>query len=144
MLSGAPLEPKLLSLSESTGSAYGTRFVATVVGAGLSDSLTLIDSTNGQSICETSKMLAYNQLECVTKAQEILTSTILSVKDTISNTVFTCGSANTQDCAYQTLSNAASPIQTSAVKTDATTLTITGSNLQITNYAECSLTFAEV
>ena len=47
LLSGAALEPKLISLSESTGSAYGTRFTATVIGAGLSDSLTLIDSSNG-------------------------------------------------------------------------------------------------
>lgn len=53
LLIGAALEPKLIALSESTGSAYGTRFVATVIGAGVQDTLTLVNSADGQSICAT-------------------------------------------------------------------------------------------
>jgi hypothetical protein len=76
---GITFTPKLLSLSVSSGSAAGSVITAVVKGVGISDKVTLYDPVSSTNICSTSRVKAYGELECVTKAIEIAADTQLSV-----------------------------------------------------------------
>ena len=98
-------------------------------GAGTGDELTLLD---GDNLCEEYEMVAYSLLKCVTSAKEISTTTSLTVKDVISDEVFSCANAASPAmCEYSTTSAGSAPTMT-AVALDTstqTTLTISGTNL---------------
>ena len=93
---GISFDPKLVQLSVSEGSSAGGTIYAIAEGAGIEDSLTLSD---GNTFCESSEMIAYSLLRCVTTAKEISSATGLAVRDTISDESFACAnSADTTKC----------------------------------------------
>lgn len=73
--SGIKFEPKLLSLSASSGSAAGSLITAVVKGVGINDQVTLWDDVNSRDLCKTAKVTAYGQLECLTYVEEISPAT---------------------------------------------------------------------
>jgi hypothetical protein len=72
---GITFEPKLLSLSTNTGSAAGSLITAVVKGVGINDQVTLYDEVNSKDICQSTKVTAYGQLECLTIAEAIAPGT---------------------------------------------------------------------
>ena len=62
LLAGVSFDPKLISLSTNTVSTAGSTIQATIVGAGVSDALTLIDSETSTELCLSSRMLEYSIL----------------------------------------------------------------------------------
>lgn len=66
LLDGITFDPKLVSLSSNTGSSAGSIITAQVKGVGVDDQVTLYDSVNSVNMCQTSKVIAYGILECLT------------------------------------------------------------------------------
>ena len=60
---GIQFDPKLINLSTHEGPGAGAVIYAEIIGAGVDDEYTLVDSTNFV-ICEKATMLAYSLLEC--------------------------------------------------------------------------------
>ena len=58
---GISFDPKLINLSAHEGTAAGAIIYAEIIGAGLSDPYTLVDS-NGVEVCESAQMLSYSLL----------------------------------------------------------------------------------
>ena len=99
LLSGVTFDPKLMSLSTNTGSEAGATIRATIAGAGVNDELTLVKNSGSESICETSTVIEYGVLECVTKA-EAITLTTIGVRDTANGQSYSCANSDTSQCQY--------------------------------------------
>ena len=56
---GITFEPKLISLSASSGSTAGSIITAVVKGVGTGDNVTLYDSATTTNICASSRVTAY-------------------------------------------------------------------------------------
>ena len=123
---GITFTPKLISLSASSGSQAGSIITAVVKGVGVSDSITLYDSATTTDICASSRVTAYGQLECVTKALVIAASTELSIQEVSSSTVHACAATDTSACNYQTYDSSTQMTVTSVAVQSATELKFTG------------------
>ena len=126
LLDGITFDPKLVSLSSNTGSSAGSIITAQVKGVGVDDQVTLYDSVNSVNMCQTSKVIAYGILECLTISQEIPTSITLSVQNTQTGDVFPCAASNPSNCLYVTFSSAQQMVVDIVNLVDSQTLTFTG------------------
>jgi hypothetical protein len=125
---GIQFDPKLINLSEHSGNAAGGVIYAEIIGAGMSDPYTLVDSDNFD-ICEESKMIAYSMLECKMKAKAYTTATTMGVKNKDTAATYSCGNdADVTQCQYVTKNTVSTPTYTSVDLDTGTkkTLTFTG------------------
>ena len=60
--SGVTFTPKFHGLEIAQGSEGGSTFNAIVPGVGSQDSVTLVDASNGNDLCESSEMISYGVL----------------------------------------------------------------------------------
>ena len=138
LLPGITFEPKLLSLSTNVGSAGGSLITAVVKGAGISDSITLIDSATSDDLCETATVVSYGQLECLTKSGEQTSALTLSVKDTESGTEYACAAADQTACSYSTFDSSTEQMTVSSVSLQSTTeIQFSGSNFVSSDITGC-------
>jgi hypothetical protein len=70
------LTPKLVSLSPNTGSLGGTVITANVQGITKGSTIDLVKTSDGSSICASTKVVSYGVVECHTKAEEITSDMI--------------------------------------------------------------------
>ena len=91
LLGGITFEPKLVEVLVHTGSAAGGVIRARVIGVGINDSITLVKEGTSNSICDSSTVIEYGVLECVTKQSGVSAATRLGVRDTSNNVSYDCG-----------------------------------------------------
>ena len=130
---GIQFDPKLINLSEHEGTAAGGVIYAEIIGAGMSDPYTLVDSDDFE-ICETSKMLAYTLLECKMKAKEYSTATTMKVKNTVTEAIYNCGNTDATQCQYSTKSTVTTPTYTSVALDESTKSTLTFGGVLLNAY----------
>ena len=102
LLPGITFEPKLLSLSTNVVSAGGSLITAVVKGVGVNDNVTLVDSATSEDFCQSSRVLSYGVLECLTKAGELTSAVTLGVKNSDSGTEYECAALDQSECQLST------------------------------------------
>jgi hypothetical protein len=127
MDAGFTITPKLVSISPSTGTVGGTTLTLNVQGVGVSSTNIAIQDSTGASICDVVTITAYSAVSCVTKKQEINSSSY-QVSD--GTTSLACDSTNSgTSCSYSQLTaTTGQPTITSLAKGSDTTIVITGTN----------------
>ena len=99
LLDGATFAPVLLSLSTNLVSTAGSKIQAVVIGAGVSDELTLVNADSQEDVCLSSQILEYGILECELDPELNLFSRVtLSVREIVSGTIHACQNADTSLC----------------------------------------------
>jgi hypothetical protein len=118
--------PNLLLIEPNTGSAGGALLRVTGSGFGIKDTVTLVDSSDND-LCQTSTVTGYGTFTCLTKAQEITEATMFIRVGTNKVGCHVETESTEWKCKYKQLT-ADSPTVTSFAVTDATTMTVTGTN----------------
>ena len=146
LLGGIAFEPKLVEVLVHTGSMAGGVIRARVIGVGINDSITLVKEGTSNSICESSTVLEYGVLECVTKEEGVSAATRLGVRDTANNVSYDCGAKfdELDRCEYETWDDNNQPFVTIWELASPTTINARGDYFLPNDYSTCTLTFAGV
>ena len=140
LLDGVSFAPKLVSLSTNTVSAAGSTIQATVIGAGVSDALTLVDSASSTELCLSSRVLEYSVLECeLDPAFDFSAGVSISVKASSSGTIYTCSAADSTACDVSLVTE--QPAFTTVEKVSSGQMRITGSLFPLSGFT-CSVQYA--
>ncbi|MCP4566435.1 MAG: hypothetical protein GY841_02510, partial [FCB group bacterium] len=124
-----PVTPNLVSISPATGSAGGTLLTVTGTGFGVKTEGVTLAKASGDSVCDKVTITGYGTFTCMTKAEEITASDVLSLK-TSAGTYACANTLTAADCGYEQ-TTAASPAVTGAVKASSSTITITGTSFDV-------------
>ena len=93
----ATMEPKLLSISPSTGSSGGTLITVTGSGFGATNTTDVqLVNQSGNQLCDTVTMTGYGTFTCLTKQTDIATTDTLSIS--IGGTSYGCGNTVATAC----------------------------------------------
>ena len=121
--------PNLVSISPATGSAGGTLLTVTGTGFGVKTEGVTLAKASGDSVCDKVTITGYGTFTCMTKAEEITASDVLSLK-TSAGTYACANTLTAANCGYEQ-TTAASPAVTGAAKASSTTITITGTSFDV-------------
>lgn len=129
-ITAVAVTPNLVSISPATGSAGGT--LLTVTGTGFGSKTEGVDlvKSDGSSVCDKVTVTGYGSFTCMTKAEEITSADVLSLK-TSAGTYDCANTLNAADCSYSQ-ETASSPAVTGASVASSSTLTITGTDFDNT------------
>jgi hypothetical protein len=131
------IQPKLVSITPTSGSIGGSLITARIPGATVSNKVDIVDG-NGDTICQSIKVVSYGVVECKTLAKEMAASE-LSIKQDMST--FACVNSDKALCTYQQTATTF-PAVASTSKTDST-IVFTGTNLELAEFT-VSAVFANV
>ena len=142
LLAGVTFAPVLISLSTNIVSAASSTIQATVIGAGVNDKLTLVDSVSSTDLCMSSKVLEYGILECeLDPAFDYSAGVSVSVKAVDSGTIYACSATDLTTCDVTLI--AEQPAFTTVEKVSSSQLRITGSLFPTSGFT-CSVLYANV
>ena len=84
------LDPEFKGLHSSSVSSFGSTITAGVAGLGAEDGDVTIATLDGDSICESAKMISYGVLECRTTSTRTFNAD--EVKLMVKNVAYSCNS----------------------------------------------------
>jgi hypothetical protein len=96
---GFTLEPKLTSISPNEGSFRQTLITAIVHGVGTATQDVMLVDQNGADICETVEILEYSKIQCLTKLNQEIPETQISIK--VGGNSYPCAAIDSNKCLYK-------------------------------------------
>ena len=142
LLAGITFEPKLLSLSTDVVSVGGSLITAVVKGVGVNDNVTLVDSATSEDFCQSSRVVSYGVLECLTKTGELTSTVTLAVKNTDSGTEYACAASDQSECQLSTFDSSTDQMSVTSVSLQSSTeIQLSGANLNSADITGCEAIF---